>query len=228
ALLFGLPENEVAVVPGGVDVYSFFRLDAPTQEIIQQVGLVDAEPWLLVPARITRRKNIELAIRVTAALREKTFSQVALIVTGPPGPHNPDNLNYFDELKALRDELSLNGAVHFLAEELGHSPSDEMMIALYYLADALLLPSYEEGFGLPILEAALVRLPIFCSDIAPLRELAGGRANYFSPTAKPEKIADLITRVLSADRAAMLRRRVLDRYDWRQIVHRYVEPLLSE
>jgi glycosyltransferase involved in cell wall biosynthesis len=228
AELFGLSPDAVAVVPGGVDILSFLGMEPSIQQLVRKAGLEDAKPWLLLPARITRRKNIELAVRVTAALRQETLPDIALIVTGPPGPHNPENVSYFDELKRLRDTLTLDGAVHFLAEELGESPSDDQMVALYHLSDALILPSYEEGFGLPIIEAALTRLPIFCSDIAPLRELAGGRANYFSPHAEPEQVAQLISRVLAADRAGMLRRRVLNRYGWRRIVRKQVEPLLTE
>jgi glycosyltransferase involved in cell wall biosynthesis len=228
AELFQVSPDEVTVVPGGVDILSFLGLAPAIRQFVDEVGLEDTLPWLLLPARITRRKNIELAVRVTAALQKGDFPNIALIVTGPPGPHNPDNLGYFGELKRLRDELALDGAVHFLSEELGESPTDDQMVTLYHLADALMLPSYEEGFGIPIIEAALTRLPIFCSDIAPLRELAGGRANYFSPHAEPEQIAQLISRVLAADRAIMLRRRVLNRYGWRRIVHKQVEPLLAE
>ncbi len=227
AELFGVPLDEVAVVPGGVDILAFLRLEPSIRQRIREVGLVDTGLWLLLPARITRRKNIELAVRMMAALRQM-HPDATLIVTGPPGPHNPDNLNYLEELRTLRDQLSLNGAVHFLAEELGEAPSDEMMVALYHLSDALILPSYEEGFGLPVLEAALTRLPIFCSDIPPLRELAGGRANYFSPQAEPDAVARLISQALSADRATMLRRRVISRYSWQHIVRKHVEPLLRE
>jgi glycosyltransferase involved in cell wall biosynthesis len=211
-----------------VDILALLKIEPLTEQLVRETGLIDAVPWLLLPARITRRKNIELALRVTAALRDGPFPNVALIVTGPPGPHNPENIGYFGQLKSLRDELDLDGVVHFLAERTEGSPSDEMMADLYHLADALILPSYEEGFGLPVLEAALARLPIFCSDIPPLRELAGGRANYFAPDGDPGRIADLISQVLTADRAIMLRRQVLGRYDWRRVVRKYVEPLLYE
>ncbi len=227
AQLFGVPVNDVTVVPGGVDVLSFLGLEPAVQKTLRRVGLAGAEPWLLLPARITRRKNIELAVRVTAELKQHAFPDVALIVTGPPGPHNPDNANYFAELKSLRDKLGLDGSVHFLAQELGYPTDDELMITLYHLSDAMIFPSHEEGFGLPILEAALSRLPIFCSDIPPLRELAGGRANYFFPDEEPQKVADLIDRVLQADRATMLRRRVIKRFDWQRIVRKHVEPLLN-
>jgi glycosyltransferase involved in cell wall biosynthesis len=228
AELFGLNVDDVALIPCGVDVAGFLRLDPALEPLIQQTGLLEAEPWLLLPARITRRKNIELALRVTAALRDGGFPGVALIVTGPPGPHNPANQGYFGELKALRDELALDGTVRFLAETIEGGPSDDVMAGLYQLADALILPSYEEGFGLPVLEAGLARLPIFCADIPALREVAGDQATYFSPDGDPRQIAPLISQGLAANRQANLRRRVFDAYDWRRIVRDQIIPLLQE
>lgn len=227
AALFGLPLEDIAVVPGGVDVAAFYRLSPPLQELLERLGLLEAWPCLLLPARITRRKNIELAVRLLAPLRVGGFPQAMLVVTGPPGPHNPENWRYFEELHALRRSLGLEDAAHFLADHLPGGPDDAAMLGLYQVADALLLPSLEEGFGLPLLEAALLRLPVFCSDIPPLRELAGQHATYFSPHAAPEAVADCIGRVLSADRAALLRRKARQRYDWRRIVHDHVVPLLS-
>jgi glycosyltransferase involved in cell wall biosynthesis len=228
AALFQVRPEAIRVIPGGVDIPAFHQIRPATHQLLQKTGLAEAKLLLLLPARITRRKNIELAIQATAILRQDTFPGAALVVTGPPGPHNPDNVNYFSELKALRDRLSANDAVYFLSEKPGDMPSDEVMVDLYHLSDALIYPSHEEGFGLPILEAALARLPIFCSDIPALRELAGDQAHYFSPDAAPSVIADLITQVMSADRAALLRRKALGHYGWRHIVHEYLEPLLLD
>ena len=73
------------------------------------------------------------------------------------------------------------------------------MRQLYRLADALLLPSREEGFGIPILEAALARIPVFCSDIPPLVELGKDAVFYFAPDADPAAVAERISSVLDAD-----------------------------
>ncbi len=227
AKLFGLPLEAIAVVPGGVDTFALLGISPAFQGLLRQIGIPDADPVLLLPARITRRKNIEFALHVTAALREAYYPQAALIVTGPPGPHNPENQRYFAELKQMRSALGLTDSVHFLADLIEGGPDDDMMRGLYRLADALILPSYEEGFGLPVLEAAIARLPIFCSDIPPFRELAGEQATYFSLQADPGEAADAVYRVLRGDRVAVLRRRVLNHYDWYLIVHRYVKPLLN-
>jgi glycosyltransferase involved in cell wall biosynthesis len=175
--------------------------------------------------RITPRKNIELALRVCASLL-RDFPKTRLIVTGPLGPHNPANVKYFERLLALRSELGLAHVVDFLAERTSEFVADEVVFDFYHLADALLLPSFEEGFGIPLLEAGLANLPIFCSDIPPLRSLGGSDANYFSPNDDPDAIADLLANQLSSNPVFRLRTRVREQYTWEGIYHRHITPLL--
>lgn len=225
AEIFRVPVEDIEVIPGGIDVMEFLGADEGTASCLRNLGVLDAEPVLLLPSRITRRKNIELALGITAALRER-FPRIRLIITGPPGPHNPENTSYFDELKVLRASLELDDHAIFLTEALGKPPDDTMMKVLYRLAGALIFPSFEEGFGLPILEAGLARLPIFCADIPALRELAGDEAHYFSPHGQPHAVAQQIGDALSANQATRLQHRVLNDYNWPSIVRRYIEPLL--
>ena len=95
------------------------------------------------------------------------------------------------------------------------------------LADALFLPSYEEGFGIPVLEAGLAGLPIFCSDIPPLRSLGGTRVMYFSPDADPRELANRIASHLSLNPTFLMKTEVRRRYLWEQIYIREIEPLLN-
>src|ERR1700694_2856029 len=107
-------------------------------------------PLPCLPARLTRRKRIEAAIAATAALRGRG-RDAALVVTGPPGPHNPENIRYLDELTALAKGVD---GVHLLYP-LGLKAPYRVIADLYALADVLVLPSQSEGFGLPLVEAAL-------------------------------------------------------------------------
>ncbi|MFO3795811.1 MAG: glycosyltransferase family 4 protein, partial [Anaerolineales bacterium] len=178
--LLGLNAEQITVIPNGVDIFGFLKLELSTQEYVRRMNLTQADPLLLLPVRITPRKNIELALRTLAALRSE-FPQAQLLVTGPLGAHNPANIEYFARLKQLRGELGLERSAHFLAEITSEYVPDAVIADFYRLADALFLPSYEEGFGIPILEAGLAGRPIFCSDIPPLRALGGKEVMYFSP-----------------------------------------------
>ena len=227
AELLGVPLERIEVVPNGLDVVTFLKLEAQTADLVRRLNLLAAEPLLLVPVRITKRKNIELAVRVTAALRSH-FGNPLLVVTGPPGPHNPANAEYFAYLKQLRATLGLEGSVHYLAELVDGYLPDAIIADLYRLADALFMPSREEGFGIPVLEAGLSRLAVFCSDIPPLRELAGDRAVYFSPDAAPEQVADQVAARLAADDNYAMGLHVRSTYTWQRVYSQRIAPLLAK
>jgi glycosyltransferase involved in cell wall biosynthesis len=225
AELFQIDLHEIEVIPNGIDLPRFHKLETRTREFLKQLDLLQASPLLLLPVRITTRKNIELAIRVCTALIEK-FPETKLVITGPLGPHNPANIEYFEKLLALRKELGLAHVVRFLTELTSEFVPDEVIFDFYHLADALFLPSYEEGFGIPVLEAGLANLPVFCSDIPPLRNLGGMDAIYFSPDEDPGAIAETLAHQLSSNPVFRLRSRVREGYTWEGIYTRHIAPLL--
>jgi glycosyltransferase involved in cell wall biosynthesis len=224
--LMELPPEDISVISNGIDLARFFKLEEQTRSFVERLRLLEADPLLLLPVRITRRKNIELAIRTLAVLKG-TFPGAVLVVTGPLGPHNPANVDYFAQLTALRSGLGLRDSAHFLAELAPDFLPDEVIFDFYQLADALFMPSREEGFGIPILEAGLAGLPVFCADIPPLRALAGENATYFPPEAAPEEVASLLVDRLSYDPVFTLRAQTRKRYTWEQVYRREIEPLLT-
>ena len=226
AELFQIDKADITVIPNGVDIAGFHKLEKQTSDYVKQFDFLHAAPLLLLPVRITPRKNIELALHVCANLKE-AFPDTKLIVTGPLGPHNPANVEYFDRLVVLRRELGLVNDVCFLVELSPEYIPDEMVSDFYHLADALFLPSREEGFGIPILEAGLAGLPVFCSDIPPLRSLGGAHATYFPPEADPRRLAYTIADHLSSNPVFRLREDVRKRYTWEHIYAENIAPLLT-
>ncbi|MEW6231339.1 MAG: glycosyltransferase family 4 protein [Chloroflexota bacterium] len=225
AYLLGLAEEEIAVVPPGLDVCEFLGISETTSRWVRELKLLDTAPLLLLPARVTRRKNIELAVEITAALREHGLAP-KLVVMGPLGPHNPANCAYLEELRERRKRRDLEEAVIFLQD---YGPVDDVTRRdLYWLADVLLFTSWREGFGIPILEAGLTRLPIFCADIPPFRESAGEYAHYFAFDESPTVIAERIVQFLAQDDRYQLKRRVVREYAWSRIFKERIEPLLKE
>jgi glycosyltransferase involved in cell wall biosynthesis len=227
AELLHIPLESIAVVPNGIDQAAFFKLSPITLALLQQIDLSRAAPILLLPVRLTPRKNIELALRALAVLRRE-MPDAILIVTGPLGAHNPANAAYFDKLKNLRAELNLAGAAIFLAELIDTYLPDEVIADFYRLSDALFMPSREEGFGIPVIEAAFSKLPVFCTDIAPLQALGLGDATYFSPDDDPDRVAQLIADRWQRDAVQQFAARVRRRFSWDGIYHTHIAPLLGE
>ncbi|NJC96168.1 MAG: hypothetical protein C3F07_11390 [Anaerolineales bacterium] len=227
AELMSIASESIQVIPNGVDIDAFFKFEAKTIELIEQLNLLNADPLFLLPVRLTPRKNIELALRVMAELR-KEYPKAMLLVTGPEGPHNPNNKAYKRKLLSLRDELNLRGAFHFLAEVTSEFMPDEVIADFYRIADALLFPSREEGFGIPIIEAAFSRVPVFCADIPVLRELGGEDVTYFDPDANPLEVARQVRVRMEAESTSRWGRRAKHGYAWEQIYSLHIAPLLGK
>lgn len=231
--LLGLPAAAITVITGGIDPAQFLRWTDTTRRLVHSLKLMDADGILLLPARITRRKNIELALEILAAVRQQSGADFRLIVTGPPGPHNPTNKSYLDKLLDLRADLHLEAAAHFLYRE-GVDESapllvdDATLADCYRLADGLLFPSTQEGFGIPILEAGLSGIPVFCSDLPPLHQSGGADVTYFNPLRDPPpQIAEHILSVLRTSSTFRLRQRVRQHYRWETIIRHSLIPLLE-
>ena len=226
AELAGIPPETIAVVPNGIDLATMWKLERGTTDLLARTDLFGAAPLLLMPSRITPRKNVELALRVVAEMRA-AGRPAGLVVTGPVDPHRPSGRAYLEQLLALRRALGLEDCAWFLSEELDQSPSDAMMDDLYHLADVLFLPSRDEGFGLPILEAAVNRLPIVCTALPALRELAGDAALYIGPDDDPAQVSARVLERVDADRLGQLAREVRSRYAWEVVYRERIAPLFA-
>ncbi len=232
AELLNIPAASISVVVPGVDPARFFQWTPVVEELERCLHLLEADGLLLTPARITRRKNIALGLHTLAALRRQSGKDFRLIVTGPPGPHNPANPGYLGELLQISRELQIEPFVHFLYKsEIQGEPlliDDTTLANLFQLADVLFFPSTQEGFGIPVLEAGLTSLPVFCADIPSLRATGREDVQYFDPLLdSPENIAARILLFIDNNPAYRLRVRVRKTYRWDVIVREQVVPLLE-
>lgn len=227
AKLTGASEQEIRVIPNGVDLEGFYKFEQLTIDLVEKADLLDADPLLLLPVRLTARKNVEMALHIMAAL-QKDLPKVKLLITGPEGPHNPSNRAYREKLFALRDQLHLHDAAIFLAEMYQGFVPDAVIADFFRLADGLLFTSKEEGFGIPLLEAGISRQPVFCADIPVLRELGRDFLEYFALDEKPENVAVQIREKLWFDSSLRWSRFVKLNYTWRAVYQNYIEHLLKE
>jgi glycosyltransferase involved in cell wall biosynthesis len=228
--LTGANLDATHVIPNGIDPAALLKLGPRARALVSRFGLLSTDIVMLAPVRITKRKNLEWAIDAAAGVRTSGRS-VQLLITGPPGPHNPRSLEYVADLKRQTEQLGLQESVRFLFEESGGPSGDYAVDAatlsdLYMLSDVVILPSASEGFGLPLAEAAIFRVPVVCTDLPAFREVAPEGATLV-PTSTGS--AGFTAAVLSAISSppARLRRHVLGALAWDRIISEQVEPLLT-
>jgi glycosyltransferase involved in cell wall biosynthesis len=98
---------------------------------------------------------------------------------------------------------------------------------LYLMADLLLMTSKDEGFGLPLLEAGMIKLPIACAEIPPFLEV--GREVCFFPLDEPPlTIAGRIMEYLSRTTTHKMYRNVMGKYVLDVVCKRELLPFLRE
>ncbi|HEX9013118.1 MAG TPA: glycosyltransferase, partial [Anaerolineaceae bacterium] len=177
AELLDCPVDQIQVIYNGVSPQTLWMLSPQGQALVERLRLLESDLVLLMPVRVTQAKNIELALQVTAAIKRQGL-QPRLIVSGPPDPHDLENMVYFQGLQRQRDELGLQAEAHFVYE-LGEAPDqplvldEEQVAELYRASDLMFMPSRREGFGMPVLEAGLVGLPVASSDVPAVGEIGG-------------------------------------------------------
>jgi glycosyltransferase involved in cell wall biosynthesis len=124
---------------------------------------------------LSPHKNLPVLIEAYRRLNsEREFSDLRLLLVGD---YSGDVfLSAYDKLRATVERIGLVGRIHFT----GFVP-DEALVDLYNRAELLVLPSIEEGFGLPALEAAACGTPVVASAAGPIPALLGPAAWTFPP-----------------------------------------------
>jgi len=228
--LYGIGKH-LDVIPNGIDPIAFFRLDPSSVHLIQEQRLFEAELLMVQPTRLHPRKNVELSIRVTKAIRDMGIG-VKMLITGAYDPHTPKTVDYLNKLKALIRDLDVENDVLIMAEhrfKSGEKLSVDRIIIrdLYLITDILFLPSLQEGFGIPLLEAGMIKLPVACSNIPPFVEIGGQDVCIFDLYDPPEQIARKIMAFIDGIKPHRMFRKVLRNYVWDNIYQDKILPLLT-
>ncbi|MBZ5635713.1 MAG: glycosyltransferase family 4 protein [Acidobacteriia bacterium] len=186
-----IPKERVSVIAHGVEP-AFSRLDRS-----------HTESYLLCVSTLHPHKNLPRLIRAYGR-KERDFP---LILAGLRGFHTETIERLIEEM-GLQDSVQITGWV-----------PREKLYSLYERARAFVYPSMFEGFGMPVLEALAAGVPVACSDIPPLREVAGDAALFFDPL-NEDAIAAGIERVMNdaplRDRLAQTGRERARLFTWRQ------------
>lgn len=156
-------------------LYQSVSFDDATRQAIKKAPQIAPSDSFLVYGRVEKRKNIERILEAHARSQTKT----PLVIIGPDGDDHPDCTPRGPTSQVIRlpwsDRLSL---LRTLSE-----------------AKALLFPSLAEGFGLPIIEAMALNVPVITSRGGVTEEIAGGAALLVDPY----DVSDITKKIIALD-----------------------------
>lgn len=130
-------------------------------------------------------KNLPVLFEAFARQRSKHHRTHELVIIGKDKNNEP-------ALRTLAVQLGIDQQVRWI-----ESVSDELLRACYSAAEATILPSRQEGFGLPVIESMACGTPVICADAASLPEVAGGCALLFDPSS-PEECSAQMSRIMDS------------------------------
>lgn len=190
----GADPDRVEVVAPGVDHHRFSPGDAPAAR--RRLALPTDRPVLAFVGRIQALKGVDVALRALAQVDDPTAELV--VIGGPSGADGDAEVHH---LHGLADKLGVSDRVRWVA------PVPHALLADWYrAADACLVPSRTESFGLVALEAAACGTPVVAADVGGLRTLVDhGRTGFLVEGRDPASFAAAVDELLGEPaRAAAL------------------------
>jgi glycosyltransferase involved in cell wall biosynthesis len=175
-----VPRERIDVVPLGPGVKP--ALAATPEHTIRERFELGPGPLVLTVSAKKVHKNLARLIEAMRAVVDR-HPQAVLILPGAP-------TGYEQELRALAARLGLGANTSFPPYVDGAD-----LEGLYAAASCFVFPSLNEGFGLPVLEAMRRGVPVACSNVSAIPEVAGDAARYFDPL-RPDDIAGAVCALL--------------------------------
>lgn len=176
---YGRSPSDITVVHHGVAREHFQKFEE-REEVRRRYQL--PERYILFVGAIQPRKNITGLVTAFEELK-RSEPTVHLVVVGG-GTWKAAPILARIEASPVRDSMHL----------LRRVPRSELS-AIYQMASVFILPSFSEGFGMPVLEAMASGTPVIASNTSTLPEVAGDAA-LLVPPSKPSVIAEAMLRIL--------------------------------
>jgi len=219
---FGARPERIAVTPLGYDLKNCRMADSEAEISSALARYAIKRPYFLFVGRLEAKKNLGGLLRAFSQfIADEPRPGYQLVLVGKRGVG-------YDAAAREQDGLLKKGRVL----EVGYVCAEDLRF-LYSGATALVLPSWYEGFGLPVIEAWACCTPVIASNIASLPEVGGDAVEYVDP-AKPETIAAAMRHLANDNsrRAELIIKGTerLENYSWRrtaELTWEALRPLLG-
>ena len=192
--LYGADPETISVVPPGVDLDRFKHI--PRNVARERIGVGPHDWNVLFVGRIEPLKGVDTLIRAMALLAAECPTWVDRLCLSIIGGDPSTNENAeMERLKAMHTELKLGDLVVFLGAK------DQDTLQYYYnAAEAVVMPSHYESFGMVALEAMACGTPVIASDVGGLSYLVrDGETGFHVPNGDHIALASTLARVLQDD-----------------------------
>jgi D-inositol-3-phosphate glycosyltransferase len=217
-LLYRADRRKIDIVPPGVDLSRFYPMDRA--QACQKIGWRPDCKHLLFVGRIEPLKGVDNILEALAQLGQTQpalLQNLCLSIIGG----NPQNAGEeLLRLQYLTQALNLSEVVHFVGAQ-----GQDQLPDYYRAAEALIMPSDYESFGMVALEAMASGTPVIASEVGGLAFLIeDGITGYHVPVRDPLALAERIQSLLAspAQRDAMghAAAQAAQNYSWAHIVDR--------
>lgn len=183
-----IPESRVVNISGGVEP-SFRAPELTPEQRTELLRRFDVNGgFVLYSGAAEVRKNLDGLVRAFALLPAKIRQRHQLLLVGKHDPAVVAQLRELARTSGVEQEVVFGGYV-----------SNEDLAALYSLCSAFVLPSFHEGFGLPLLEAMACGAAALGSNMTSIPEVVERRDALFDPR-RPEDISAKLCEVLSNEK----------------------------
>lgn len=161
----------------------------------------DQQPYFVCIGTIEPRKNHLLLLHLWRHMAQTLPADRVpkLVIIGRRGWENEQVIDMLERCPGLKGHVEeLNGC------------SDMRMAGLLRSARALVMPSFAEGYGMPVAEALSVGTPVICSDLPALREVGGETPDYLDPLDGPGWQAMILDHACQGEHHSAQMRRLPD------------------
>ena len=192
--LYKADGRKISIIPPGVDISHFYPI--PVDEAKSYIGLPLNERMILFVGRIEPLKGVDTIIRAMAHLKLSDISKrhpVHLAIIGGDPNASPEEMNAeMLRLQQMCHDLCMDRMVVFLGKR-----GQDTLPYYYSAAEALVMPSHYESFGMVALEAMACGTPVIASQVGGLAFLVqDGVTGYSIPDQDPDALADSLKKLL--------------------------------